>query len=299
MVQILGLLLGISVLASWAESFPIIDAHTHTRFRDEAERSSGIRITQENYLKEMRENGVVGMVAHTGQKGEGYVDLRAENVMHCAGVSGVPEDAARVEEGLKSGKYGCIKVYLGYVKRWAYAEEYKPMYRLAEKYDVPVVFHTGDTYDVDGHIKYADPVTVDEVAVEFRKVRFVIAHIGNPWIQSAAEVAYKNPNVWLDGSALLVGNLSKTPKEKVEEYVVKPLKWTFGYLEDPSKLMFGTDWPLTDVKSYLEAFKRAIPKEHWRAVFHDNAVKVFKLKVSPAVLAEQGAAKKVLQKPAK
>ncbi len=269
------------VLSTWAANdFPIIDAHTHTKFSASKERTSGIPCTLESYLSEMKKNGVVGMISHTGQNGEGYVDLKKEGVIHCAGVSGAPGDAARVEEGLKSGKYGCIKIYLGYVKRWAAAEEYRPLYRLAEKYDVAVVFHTGDTYDIDGHLKYADPLTIDEVAVEFRKVRFVIAHLGNPWIQSAAEVAYKNPNVWLDGSALLIGDLSKEPKAKVDEYVVKPLRWAFGYLENPKKLLFGTDWPLARVGPYIEAFKRAIPKEHWRAVFHDNAVEVFKLKAS-------------------
>jgi predicted TIM-barrel fold metal-dependent hydrolase len=40
--------------------------------------------------------------------------------------------------------------------------------------------------------------------------------------------------------------------------------------------MFGTDWPLTEMKPYVESYKSAIPKEHWRAVFHDNAVRVFK-----------------------
>ncbi len=59
---------------------------------------------------------------------------------------------------------------------------------------------------------------------------------------------------------------------------MKPLKWVFSYVEVPAKLMFGTDWPLTDVASYVQAFKRAIPKEHWKAVFHDNAAKVFKFK---------------------
>jgi hypothetical protein len=39
--------------------------------------------------------------------------------------------------------------------------------------------------------------------------------------------------------------------------------------------MFGTDWPLTDIGPYLEAFKRAIPREHWKAVFHDNAARVY------------------------
>jgi predicted TIM-barrel fold metal-dependent hydrolase len=42
--------------------------------------------------------------------------------------------------------------------------------------------------------------------------------------------------------------------------------------------MFGTDWPLSKIKPYLEAYKRAIPKEHWNDVFYENAVKVFKFK---------------------
>ena len=40
--------------------------------------------------------------------------------------------------------------------------------------------------------------------------------------------------------------------------------------------MFGSDWPLVSMKPYVEAYKRAIPKEHWKAVFYDNAARVFK-----------------------
>jgi uncharacterized protein len=259
------------------ETLRIIDAHTHTRFTGKPERTSGIIITQEEYLKELKEAGAVGAVSHTGQNGEGYVDLKAHNVIHCAGV-GAKVDVARVEQGLKSGQYGCIKIYLGYVHQYAYDKAYEPVYRLAEAYDVPVVFHTGDTYSIKGKLKYSDPLTIDEVAVDHPKVNFVIAHCGNPWIESAAEVAYKNPNVYLEGSALMIGDLAKAGEETVDRYVVKPISWAFGYLEDPSKLMFGTDWPLTNIKGYVEAFKRAIPQEHWNAVFHDNAARVFKFK---------------------
>ena len=118
---------------------------------------------------------------------------------------------------------------------------------------------------------------MDEVAVDHPSTTFVIAHCGNPWIESAAEVAYKNANVYLECSALLTGDLSKMPPEKVETYVVRPISWIFGYLEDPTKLMFGTDWPLTKVGPYIEAYKRAIPKQYWPQVFHDNAAKIFKL----------------------
>jgi len=89
----------------------------------------------------------------------------------------------------------------------------------------------------------------------------------------------RNPNVYLDGSALLIGNLDRMPRSKVDAYVVRPLAWIFGYVEDPTKLLFGSDWPLTDLNSYVRAFKRAVPRKHWQAVFHDNAVRVFRLKV--------------------
>ncbi|MBI5624297.1 MAG: amidohydrolase family protein [Elusimicrobia bacterium] len=259
------------------EPLRIIDAHTHTDFTGESERTSRVPMTEEQYFKEWQAAGVTGAVAHSREDGKGYADLRSRNVVTCAGV-GPKVDVARLEAGLKSGRYGCIKVYLGYVHQWAYDKDYEPAYRLAEKYKVPVVFHTDDTYATKAKLKYADPLTIDEVAVDHPNVDFVIAHCGNPWIESAAEVAYKNPNVYLDGSALLVGDLSRSPQEKVDTYVVKPIAWIFGYLEDPSKLMFGTDWPLTPIQPYVDAFKRAIPREHWKAVFHDNAARVFKLR---------------------
>ena len=247
----------------------------HSEHSGGPERTSGIAKTEAQYFKEWSEAGVVGAVAHVSPVGANYHDLKNRNVIHCAGV-GLTIDTAGIEAGLKSGKYRCIKIYLGYVHRYAYDPAYNAVYRLAEKYDVPVVYHTGDTYSARAKVKYADPLTIDEVAVDHPRVKFVIAHCGNPWIESAAEVTYKNANVYMECSAMLIGNLDEMPKEKVETYVTKPIAWVFGYLEDPRKLMFGTDWPLTAMKPYVEAYKKAIPKEHWKAVFHDNAVRVFK-----------------------
>jgi len=264
-----------SINAQTVETLKIIDAHTHTDFSGGVERTSGIPKTEAEYFKEWQEAGVVGAVAHTSQSGGDYYDLKSRNVIYCAGV-GDKIDLPGIESGLKAGKYGCVKIYLGYVHRYAYDPTYEPVYKLAQKYDVPVVYHTGDTYSTRAKLKYADPLTIDEVAVDHPGVRFVIAHCGNPWIESAAEVTYKNPNVFMECSALLIGNLDQTPKEKIETFVTRPIAWIFAYIEDPKKLMFGTDWPLTSIKPYVEAYKKAIPQEHWNAVFHDNAVRVFK-----------------------
>ena len=275
-LQFLPLILitfSLNIAQAQEKPVPIIDAHTHTRFDGSTTQETGAPQTKEQYFKEWREAGIVGAVAHTSADGANFHELK--NVIYCAGV-GDNINLKRIEDGLKSGQYRCVKIYLGYISRYAYDPLYEPVYSLAQKYDVPVVFHTGDTYSKTAKVKYADPLTIDEVAVDHPKINFVIAHCGNPWIESAAEVAYKNANVYIECSAMLTGNLDEAPKEKVDTYVVRPIAWVFGYLEDPKKMMFGTDWPLVSIKPYVEAYKRAIPKEHWQAVFHDNAARVFK-----------------------
>jgi hypothetical protein len=274
--------LAAATIGSSDEVFDIIDAHVHPRFTGKPERNSGIPVTREEFVREMKEAHVTGAVALEGEDGKGYdTDLESLNVIRCAGVAKTV-DVARIEKGLKSGYYRCLKVYLGYVHQYAYDKHYEPAYKLAEKYDVPVVFHTGDTYSTVAKLKYSDPLTLDEVAVDHPKMTIVIAHCGNPWIESAAEVAYKNPNVYLDGSAFLIGDFSKKPADTIQRTMIQPVSWVFEYVEDPTKLMYGTDWPLVGMKDYVDVFKRAIPKEHWRAVFHDNAVRIFKLDKKPA-----------------
>jgi len=255
----------------------VIDAHTHPDFGGQNEPTSGIPETRDEYVKEMREAGVVGAIAMGARGVRNEPDLHTLGVMRCAGIASTV-DVAAIEKGLKSGHYGCIKIYLGYIHQYASDHRYEPAYHLAEKYAVPVVFHTGDTYSIRGKLKFSDPLTIDEVAVDHPKINFVIAHCGNPWFASAAEVAYKNPNVNLECSALLIGDFSKKPTETIQKTMVEPIRWIFDYVEDPSKIMFGTDWPLVRMKDYLDAFKLAIPKEHWQAVFHDNAVRIYKMK---------------------
>lgn len=257
----------------------IIDAHSHTFLVEGTGGYFETRPTDAKaaYLKDRNEAGVFTSIAHTSNLDKGYLDMKKDRVFHCAGVR-PPIKKDQLEKGLKDGKFSCIKIYLGYVPRYATDPIYDPVYQLAEKYEVPVVFHTGDVFDPNARVKFADPLLVDDVAVQHRKINFVIAHCGNPWIDTAAEIAYKNENVYLDGSAFLTGDLDQMPTTKVEESVVKPLKWIFNYIENPKKLMFGTDWPLTKTSSYIKAFKTAIPPEHWDDVFYNNAARVFKIK---------------------
>src|SRR5439155_23897624 len=111
----------------------------------------------------------------------------------------------RAEAQIRGGRVVALKGYLGYVHHFPSDPGYVPYFELAAKYKLPVFFHTGDTYSPYAKLKFAHPLTVDEVAVDFPKVNFVLCHVGNPWTVDAAEVVYKNMNVWADLSGLLVG----------------------------------------------------------------------------------------------
>jgi predicted TIM-barrel fold metal-dependent hydrolase len=183
-----------------------------------------------------------------------------------------------VEGLLKTGQVMALKAYLGYVHRFPADPGYRPYYDLAERYKVPVVFHTGDTYSPFAKLKYAHPINIDEVAVDHPKVRFVMAHVGNPWMLDAAEVVYKNVNVWVDLSGLLLGDtVESNDAEQLDERreVVERIQKAFRYAQRPNRFLYGSDWPLAPMAAYRDFIREAIPTEYHDLIFTENAQLVF------------------------
>jgi predicted TIM-barrel fold metal-dependent hydrolase len=48
----------------------------------------------------------------------------------------------------------------------------------------------------------ARPITIDRVALYFRDTKFVLSHLGVPWVDEATALALKFPNVYLGTGAL-------------------------------------------------------------------------------------------------
>ena len=249
----------------------VIDAHVHAAF-DGGEAAGGTYAAEEMERAFAAAN-VTGAVVMLPQ-GSAEPRLVPGRSVQCAGIGPEP-DLKAVDAALASGAVACLKIYLGYVYRMPDDPAYAPVYDLAARYGAPVVFHTGDTSTARAKLKYAHPLAIDELAVDRRDVTFVIAHCGNPWIETAAEVAYKNPNVYIECSALMTGDMDEIDPDHVERYVTDAIRYVWGYVEDPAKLMFGSDWPLVDIEAYVRAYAAAIPIEHHDAVFHDNAARVY------------------------
>lgn len=197
-----------------------------------------------------------------------------------------PAHFRKAEEQMASGKIVALKAYLGYLPYPPDSPRYQPYYRLATKYKLPVVFHTGDTWSTKARLRFAHPLLVDDVAVEHPELKFVLAHFGNPWLTDAAEVVYKNENVWADLSGLLVGDEShfqvdadgKPPAGSGWAHVLPDLRKAYHYVEKPDRFLYGTDWPLVPMAGYRKFVESIIPKEHHDAVFEKNARSLFGLK---------------------
>ncbi|GAA0376826.1 amidohydrolase family protein [Bacillus horti] len=273
----------------------IIDAHMHfsniEEFKRTAKELSFVDYSYQGIIDEYKDNGVVlgiGMGVTEKEKG-GFPDANAENpmgmdlaselpanIVYCAGVNPYHLDQSaleRLEIEIQKPYVVGMKIYLGYYPFYAYDDVYQPVYELAKKYGLPVVFHTGDTYSERGLLKYSHPLTLDEVAVQHREVNFMMAHFGDPWMLDGAEVVYKNRNMYADLSGLIVGDKKDVLKMNDERF--QHMRHALAYCNRYERLLFGTDWPLVQVGPYIDFIKEMIPEEYHEQVFFKTALKLF------------------------
>lgn len=282
----------------------IIDAHMHLskieEFKRTAAEKSYVDYSVAGILQEYAENGVVlgiGM-GLTETQPEGFPDPEAVTPMgldlttelppqlvYCLGINPFKLDdaaIAQLERDLQKPNVVGLKIYLGYYPFYAYDRVYDPVYELAARYQVPVVFHSGDTYSERGLLKYSHPLTLDEVAVKHRDVTFMMAHLGDPWVLDGAEVVYKNRNMYADLSGLIVGDAANCQRLGESPLFFAHLRHAITYCDHYDKFLFGTDWPLAPVKPYIEFVQGLIPVEYHEDVFYKTALKVFP-KIKPLV----------------
>lgn len=281
----------------------IIDAHMH--FSDnpgfcQVALAAKHENTSGHLLQAFKGNNIVlGIAMGTRSRKEdpeicypGIIDLAGEFdeknynqpscIAYCAGVNGTKLNSGKMEATLeeyekllRTKQCVGIKLYPGYESIYPGDKRNYPFYELARKYDVPVVFHSGDTASSRGLLKYSHPLEVDEVAVAFPDVRFVIAHYGSPWIVDATEVAIKNDNVFIDLSGLAEGYFTAEEYCRKNRGYLEHLKTWMAYMDDYGKLMYGSDWPLIHISSYIGVIRSIIPEEHQEDVFFGNALRVF------------------------
>lgn len=116
-----------------------------------------------------------------------------------------------------------------------------PLWEYATEHGLPVLLHTGTTFVSQAPLDCTHPELLDRVAMRYPDVKIILAHLGHPFENECVVVIRKHPNVYADISAIhyrpwqLYNSLML-----VQEYGV----W--------DKLLFGTDYPFTDINATIE-----------------------------------------------
>lgn len=186
-----------------------------------------------------------------------------------------------VEKNIKlarenKGYSKAFKILLGYYPVFPDDQVFTPLYEYAESSDMPVMFHTGDTATSDGSLWHAHPMNLDALANIRPNLKIVVCHLGNPWMQDAAELLYKHPNVFADISGLFVGGGKYS--EEYLSYLSKAITEAIYFIGEGDKIMFGSDYP---IETYSEAIglteSLQIDKTDVEKILGSNAKFVFSL----------------------
>ena len=205
-------------------------------------------------------------------------------------------DLSSMEERISMGIVQGIKLYPGYEPYSITDASLDPVFRLAARNDVPVMIHTGDTYSKQAKVRHAHPLLVDDIAVDYPDVKFVMCHAGNPWFIDAAEVLYKNDNVYADISGLTLGAFTTG----FGALMLTRMKEMILYLGDAGRqLMYGSDWPLVNMAAYVDFFEALeIPAEHRECMAWRTAARLFRIDVERSSAAAKRAQDNYRQKSA-
>lgn len=140
-----------------------------------------------------------------------------------------------------------------------------PLYEMAEKFDVPALLHVGFEpcppvrhTAVNGEV-VVDPMSVDDICIDFPNLRVVCAHLGgwpfvSSWNDIAMNLATWHDNLYLDTAYTFMQLLRKSVRERVKFYQI--LRQALDIA--PKKIMFGTDDPF--VSQYLPEGSRSLIK---------------------------------------
>lgn len=144
---------------------------------------------------------------------------------------------------------------------WQLAE----IYRECESRGVPVMFHTGTSIFPRARNVFADPMPIDDVAIDFPRLKIILAHAGRPlYGEMAFFLARRHANVHID--------LSGIPPKGLPKYFPR-------IREIADKVLWGTDWPspgVTSMRKNIDDFRSlGFGEEIERKVFWENGERVF------------------------
>lgn len=122
-----------------------------------------------------------------------------------------------------------LKLYPAYNYFYPNDRELYPVYAAAQDLGIPVMVHTGSSVFRGARLKYADPLFLDDVAVDFPELNLLAVHSGRGfWYDRAFFLARLHPNLYMEISGL--------PPQRLLSYFPE-------FERNADKIIYGSDWP--------------------------------------------------------
>jgi predicted TIM-barrel fold metal-dependent hydrolase len=144
-----------------------------------------------------------------------------------------------------------------------------PAYAICQDARMPVVVHCGTSTFPGSSNSFADPVLLDDVLRDFRRLDVVLAHGGRGWwYDAAAFMAMSSERVWIE--------LSGLPPSRLRDYYAG-----HNWARLTRRMIFGTDWPgVPGIARNAGAVAKLCPDEETASlVLGGNASRVYNLKL--------------------
>jgi uncharacterized protein len=156
---------------------------------------------------------------------------------------------------------------------WPNDRTFYPFYEVIAEAGLIALFHSGTTGIGAGmpggggvHLKYSNPMCIDDVAADFPGLDIILAHPSFPWQDEALAIAVHKPNVYID----LSGWSPKYFPQNLIQYTNTLLK---------NKMLFGSDFPLITPERWLADFEKIDIRDEVRPlVIKENAAKLLGLR---------------------
>lgn len=180
--------------------------------------------------------------------------------------SGLKELSELAEENFLYG----IKVYSGYQKIDYSSQQFHQLAKLAEHYQLPLMFHGGYLQCHETDLSCAiNPKLLENIVKSFPSNKFIISHLAWPFIDDLISMILRYDNILTDMSGMLDSYKTK----HTFGACVEGLKKFLGNC-GPSKLMFGTDFPIqthADSIQLVESAMNDYSEIDKKRVYYDNA----------------------------
>lgn len=119
------------------------------------------------------------------------------------------------------------------------------VYDYCQEHGLPIMFHTGTTFNHAALLEFGRPWLFDEVAIRYPYLQIILAHCGHPFSEECLVVIRKHSHVYADISALYYRPWQfYNTLIAAQEYKVT------------HKLLFGTDYPFAEAQESIDGLMK-------------------------------------------